>query len=378
MSEEASRAQGSPEAELTLARVAELTGGRLEDPGGDGSRRMAGVAPAAEAGADDLAFLAARRYSAAARRSAAGAFLVSEELEDHVSDRPRVVVADGHRALQALLTALHPVEPPEPGVHSTAVMGRRVRLGEGVRIDPYAVLGDEAVVGDGTHVGAHVVLGAGATVGAGCVLHPQVVLYPGTVVGDRVVLHAGSRLGVEGFGWAEVDGVPRKVPQVGGCRIGDDVEVGANSTVDRGSIGNTVVEPHAKLDNLVHLAHNVRLGSGSLLAALVGIAGSTQVGRGVLMGGQSGVINHLRIGDGARIAAAAKVLRDVEAGEVASGHPARPNREYLRKQAHLSRLPRLVARVEELEERLARLEEGEGAGERRSGEDGTPPEKSDG
>jgi UDP-3-O-[3-hydroxymyristoyl] glucosamine N-acyltransferase len=375
MSEEANRPAGPPDTQLTLARVAELTGGRLE---GDGSRRVAAVVPAAEAGEEDLAFLAARRYAAAARGSGAGAFLVSKELEDHVSDRPRVVVTDGHRALQALLTALHPVEPPEAGVHPTAVLGRRVRLGEGVRIDPYVVLGDDAVVGDGSHLGAHVVLGDGSTVGAGCVLHPHVVLYPGTVVGDRVVLHAGARLGVDGFGWAEVDGVPRKVPQVGGCRVGDDVEVGANSTVDRGSIGSTVVEPHAKLDNLVHLAHNVRLGSGSLLAALVGIAGSTQVGRGVLMGGQAGVINHLRIGDGARIAAAAKVLRDVEAGEVASGHPARPNREYLRKQAHLSRLPRLVARLEELEERLARLEEGEGPGDREPDEGVTSPGESGG
>jgi UDP-3-O-[3-hydroxymyristoyl] glucosamine N-acyltransferase len=378
MSEEAVSPPGSPGAELTLVRVAELTGGRLEAAGGDGSQGVAGVAPAAEAGPEDLAFLAAKRYAPAARASAAGAFLVSEELEEHVSDRPRVVVADGHRALQALLTALHPVEPPEPGIHPTAVLGRRVRLGEGVRVDPYAVLGDDAVVGAGTHLGAHVVLGAGATVGERCVLHPHVVLYPGTVVGDRVVLHAGVRLGVDGFGWAEVDGVPRKVPQVGGCRIGDDVEVGANSTVDRGSIGNTVVEPHAKLDNLVHLAHNVRLGSGSLLAALVGIAGSTQVGQGVLMGGQAGVINHVRVGDGARIAAGAKVLRDVKAKEVSSGHPARPNREYLRKQAHLSRLPRLVARLGELEDRLARLEAGEGTGERGTDEGGSARGKAGG
>jgi UDP-3-O-[3-hydroxymyristoyl] glucosamine N-acyltransferase len=172
------------------------------------------------------------------------------------------------------------------------------------------------------------------------------------------MIHSGTRLGSDGFGYVFFEGAHQKIPHVGGCLIGDDVEIGANTCVDRGSVGNTVVEPGCKVDNLVQIAHNVHVGAQSMMAALVGVAGSTRIGKGVWIGGQAGLINQLEISDGARLAVAAKVMRDVGTGETMSGHPARPHREDLRRQANLSRLPKLMERVKALEAELDVLRAG--------------------
>ncbi|MGE0161381.1 MAG: UDP-3-O-(3-hydroxymyristoyl)glucosamine N-acyltransferase [Gemmatimonadales bacterium] len=333
---------------LTLWEVSELVGGRLVGPG---DTRIERVAPLDEAGPVDLAFLGLKRYARHVASSRAGAYLVSAELEgDLPSHAPRVVVANAYAALRTVLAALHP-EPARPAtVHATAVVGKGVRLGEGVTLEPYVVVGDRVSIGAGTRVGAHCVLGPDTTVGERCTLHPHVVTYPGTALGDEVVLHSGARVGCDGFGYTTVDGKHLKMPQVGSTVIGDRVEVGANSTIDRGSLGDTTVGAEVKIDNLVQIAHNVKVGAGSLLAALVGIAGSTRIGRGVWFGGAASAINHLEIGDGARVTFGSTLTRDVAAGETVTGYPARPHREELRRQAELARLPRLAERVRRLEE----------------------------
>jgi UDP-3-O-[3-hydroxymyristoyl] glucosamine N-acyltransferase len=186
-------------------------------------------------------------------------------------------------------------------------------------------------------------------VGAGTVLHPHVTLYDGTVVGERCVVHSGARLGADGFGFVPDASGLRKVPQVGGCRIGDDVEVGANTTIDRGSIGDTVVGDGTKIDNLVQVGHNCRLGRHVVVVSQVGISGSTRVGDGAVLGGQAGVQGHIEIGAGARIGAQAGVTASVPAGATVSGYPARPHREALRVQAAVFGLPKLVERLRALE-----------------------------
>lgn len=348
---------------LTLEQVARLVGGRVE---GDPDIHVHALRPIDQAGPGELGLLASKRYVRYAPESTAGAVLVSEEFAPSVPpSMASVVVTSAHEALPSLIARLHPPPPARrSGVHPTAVIGHGVRLGQNVTIEAYVVLDDGAVVGDGTWIGAHSVVGSNVDIGEQCHIYPHVVVYPGTRVGARVRVHAGARLGADGFGYTQVEGAHRKIPQVGGCVIEDDVEIGANTTIDRGSIGDTVLGHGVKVDNLVQIAHNVRIGPHTLVAALVGVAGSTRIGTGVWMGGQAGAIGHLDIGDGARIAVATKVLRDVPSGETVSGHPARPHREDLRRQAHLTRIPKLLDRLDALEEevRQLRVERSDGDG----------------
>lgn len=347
---------------MTLETIAEWTGGRLV---GDGSVLVRRPAPLETASADELGMLADRKYLAAASQSGAGALLVSEELEGELDDaRPRVLVPDARAALVPILHRLDPTPSHEPGVHPTAVLERGVRLGDAVSIGPYAVIEEEAVVGDGTRVGAHSVVGRGARVGRECYLFPHVVIYANSVLGDRVRVHAGARLGSDGFGYVVHEGRYVKVPQVGGCVIGDDVEIGANTCLDRGSIGDTVVGSGSKLDNLVHLAHNVRLGEHGALAAMVGIAGSTTIGPWAQFGGQSGAVGHVRLGAGVRVSAQAGIIGDLDDGAEVSGFPARDMKSQMRAWGASAKLPDAMKRLRALERQVesvrARLEGEEG------------------
>ena len=332
----------------------------LDAPAPEEELEVHGVAPLSLAGPEQIGLLADGRYLEHVGESRAGALLVSRALTDRLNDprrnRPHLVVDDAHQALATLLDRFHPEVLDDPEIHPTAVIGPDTRLGERTRIGPYAVLEAGVSVGSDTTIGAHVVVGAGSQVGDQVVLHPHAVLYPGTRIGSRSIVHSGACVGVDGFGYVASDaGGLRKVPHVGTCELEEDVEIGANTTIDRGSIGPSRVETGAKLDNLIQLGHNVVIGPHSMLAAQVGIAGSTRLGAGVLSGGQAGIGGHMSIGDGARLAAQAGVTGDVAPGVEVMGFPARPRREFLRMAAARARLPDLVKRVRRLEERVAEL-----------------------
>jgi UDP-3-O-[3-hydroxymyristoyl] glucosamine N-acyltransferase len=308
-----------------------------------------GVAPLERATEHDLTFLATARHAAALAASRAGVVLVSPELaESPGAVRARVIVADPQGALVGLLPRFARASEPRAGVHPTAVVERGARIGSRVSLGPYAVVGEGATLGDDVVLGAQCVVGAGVSVGDGSRLFPHVTLYPGTELGKRVTVHSGARIGSDGFGYLDRGGRHEKIPHVGRCVIGDDVEIGANVAIDRGSVGDTTVGAGTKIDNLVHIAHNCHVGRNCLFAAQVALAGSVIVEDGVAIGGQAGVADHHTIGAGARVAGQAGVFGDVPAGQTWSGYPARPHREALRAQATLFRLAPLLKRLEQL------------------------------
>ena len=331
---------------LTADAIASAVGGQLL---GDPRARVRGIAPLDRARPEDLSFLASPKYASTFAGSSAGVVLVSPALaETEGQARARIVVEKPHDALLALIPRFYRPVARVPGVHHTAVVGDGVRLGRDVSLGPYSVIGEGAVLGDRVTVGAHVVLGAGVRVGDDSLLFPAVTLYSGALLGRRVTVHAGARLGSDGFGYVFRAGQHEKIPHVGRCIIEDDVEIGANTTIDRGSIDDTVIGAGTKIDNLVHVAHNCRVGRLCLIMAQVGIAGSVHIEDGCILAGQVGVSGHHTIGKGATLAAQAGVFGDIPAGQTWSGYPARPHKEALRAQAALFRLAPMLRSIERL------------------------------
>ena len=330
---------------LTAQAVADLVGGRLL---GDGTVVVRAVRALDSAGPDAISLAVSTRYAEALRVSRAGAVLVPDALAEADGPSARIVVMDPYAALVRVIGALFPPLIPPPGVDPTARLGPGCVLGEDASIGPFVALGRGVRIGARCRLAEGVSLGDGVTIGEDTVLGPGAICYPDVHVGSRVVLKGGAVIGGPGFGYLSGPSGHHRIPHVGGCILEDEVEIGSNSCVDRGSVDDTVIGAGTKIDNLVHVGHNVRIGRRCLLMAGVGVAGSTHIGDDVILAGHVGVTDHLIIGDRARIAAKSAVFGDIPAGASFSGHPARPHRQFLRAQAALYRVAPIISDLERL------------------------------
>ena len=307
------------------------------------------VGPLERAGPDALSLAVSSHYAEALKASRAGAVLVPEVLAQvPAGPRTRIVVPDPHASLASVLAAMYPPTPNIPGIDPIARLGPDCQLGQDVSIGPFVVLGRGVRIGDRCRLAERVSIGDGVSIGADTTMGPGVVCYAGSRIGSRCVLKAGAVIGGDGFGYLSGQGGHRRIPHVGGCILEDEVEVGSNTCVDRGSIDDTILGRGTKLDNLVHVGHNVQLGERCLAMAGVGIAGSTRIGNDVILAGHVGVTDHLVLGSGVRVGAKSAVFGDIPGGATYSGHPARPHRQFLRAQAALYRLAPIIDQVEQL------------------------------
>jgi len=340
---------------IPLSELARLCGARLV---GDASRVVTGPASLEDATADEVSFLADRRYLPRLSTTRAAAVIVPQDVAAPRADLALLFCADPQRAFSRVVEAFAPARPlPDLGVHPSAVVDPSARVSPEARVGPLCLVGPGARVAEGAVLHGRVTVGAQASVGAGTVLHPGVVLYPYVRLGERCIVHAGSVLGADGFGFEPGPSGWEKTPQGGSVVVEDDVEIGANVTIDCARFKATVIERNVKIDNLVHVAHNCRLGRSSMLLAQVGIAGSTVVGPGAIVAGQAGVAGHLSIGAGARVGGAAAVFRDVPPGEDWWGVPAAPKLEAIKRAKALERWADLVRELRELRARVRELEE---------------------
>ena len=337
--------------ENTVSELAALVGGQLAF-GADGSARITGVAAPADAVPGEMTFFGNPKYFSQLRDSKATAALVPANFSEPVS---AICIRCENPTLAFSKVIARFVPPPilfAPGVHPTAVVGRNVRLGKDISIQPYAVIEDGASIGDRTVVGAHSYIGHEAEVGSDCHLHPRVTIAFRCKLGNRVILHSGVVIGSDGFGFEFQDGRHAKIPQIGIVQVDDDVEVGANTAIDRARFGRTWIGEGTKIDNLVQIGHNVVIGKHCIVCGLAGIAGSTKLGNYVTLAGQVGTVGHVEIGDSVIVGAQSGVNKSLSSNQIVMGTPAVPAREWKKQVAHIHSLDKLKARVALLEQLL--------------------------
>jgi len=328
-------------ASLTLREIVARLGGEAV---GEPPAPLTGVATLDSAGPGHIAFLANPKYRSRLATTRAGAVIVGPGDRDAVSI-PRIVSENPYAYYARTVALFHPEPAAAPGIHPFAQVDAQANVDAYAEIGPFAVIGAGTRIGKGARVGAHCAIGRGVSVGEGTVLHARVTIYDGCTLGARCIVHSGAVIGADGFGMARDAGRWIKIPQVGAVRIGDDVEIGANTTIDRGALDDTVIGEGVKLDNQIQVAHNCVIGAHTVIAGCTGISGSTTIGRNCLIGGGVGIVGHISICDGVTISGMTLVAKSItQPGTYTSGLPMMPHAQWLRNAAHLRRLDRILGR----------------------------------
>lgn len=328
----------------SLKELSDLVGGKMSGE----NVPIKGIAKVEEAKEGEITFAVSGKFLKKAEQSRASAVIVPLGVEEF--NKPIIRVENPRLAFAQLLEFFTPPKFRFLGIHATAIIGRDVKMGQRVTIGPYSVVEDGVTLGDDVYLSSFVYLGQGVSVGKGSFLHPRVTILDGTSIGERVIIHSGAVIGSDGFGFVKKgDGSYYKIPQVGRVIVEDEVEIGANVAIDRATIGETRIGKGTKIDNLVHIAHNVKVGENVAMVALVGISGSSSIGDGAILAGQAGVTEHVNIGSGAVVAAKAGVTKDIPPNLFVSGFPARTHAKQKRIKAITYRLPEILKRIERLE-----------------------------
>jgi UDP-3-O-[3-hydroxymyristoyl] glucosamine N-acyltransferase len=334
----------------TLGELAVFLGGELHGPA---DLVIEGIGPIDQATDREITFIAQKRFTRLVDQSRAAAFIVSRENAD--LSRPLIIVPHPYLAYARVAALFAPPLQRWPGVSDLAFLAQGVTLGQEVSVAPLAFIGADAELGDRVTIMSGCVIGEQVKIGADTLVYPNVTIQERCTVGARCIIHSGTVIGSDGFGFVPTEAGHVKIPQLGTVVIEDDVEIGANCTIDRGALGATRVGRGVKIDNLVQLAHNVQVAEHCLLVAQVGISGSTKLGKGVVLAGQVGVAGHLEVGDGVKVGAQSGVHHSIPAGQIVSGSPTRPQREWLQQISHMPKLPDIYRRLKLLEQQVSKL-----------------------
>ncbi|MCH4179084.1 MAG: UDP-3-O-(3-hydroxymyristoyl)glucosamine N-acyltransferase [Megasphaera sp.] len=334
----------------TVQELADLISGTVI---GDGTRVIEDVKGLAEAKKEDITF-AVHPYTEYLPQVHAGAVIVQSEVP--AGDNTLIIVENPRLAFSQLLVLFHPRQSVEPGIHATAIVDSSATLGSDTAVMAYAVIGKNVVIGEGCTIYPYVFIGDNVHIGKDTAVFPGAVIHENTVIGERNVIRAHAVLGGEGFGFATNEGKHTHIPQIGNVVLGDDVELGSCSCIDNATLGSTIVKRGTKIDNLVHLGHNVEVGEDCFIIAQSGIAGSTKTGNHCIFAGQTGIAGHVTIGDDVVLAGKTGVTGNIKSGQIYAGYPGRPHMEWKRTSVYLRNLPKLVKKVRNLEKQIAELE----------------------